>query len=356
MQLTLPSDGRSLDLFCIGNPLIDLVHSITDADLEALRLDRGIMHLVDAERRAGILEYLAGREPAVVPGGSGPNTAVSLASMGLRVALAGKVGPDEYGERYATELASRLIRSHLRTGTQPTGTSIILVTPDHERTMNTFLGANREFGPADLDLSVFAASRVFYFTGYMWDTEPQKAALRDALAAAREAGTTVVFDCADPFAVNRYRDEFLPLLSEYVDVVFANREEARLLLGTESPEDAVPRFLERVSLCAVKAGKRGSFVGIRDGATAHIPTFSARVVDTTGAGDMYAAGFLYGLLSGAEPDRCGAMASYAAARIVEQQGSQLSPERATELRAVLEDIRAGGELPDGHGADDHPPA
>ncbi|SIQ14770.1 Sugar or nucleoside kinase, ribokinase family [Alkalispirochaeta americana] len=330
-----------VSVFGIGNPLIDLVFRASDQDLSALGLDKGIMHLVSQSRQEEILRYFTGSLPEYRPGGSAPNTLVALAGLGVSAVVAGKIGNDSFGEIYQQQVASCGITSRLVEGVGPTGSSIILVTPDGERTMNTHLGMCQSFSVADLDEALLKRSALdggyLYFTGYMWDTESQKAAIRRAIEISRDAGGKVVFDLADPFAVERYREDFLNLLEHHVDVVFANRREAEILLGNAAgkgdPREMVQSIAQMVSVAALKVGKEGSFV-----ADSQIRKIDARVVkalDTTGAGDMYAAGFLAGLVAGADPGQCGEIAGYLAEEVIQRVGAQFGIDEMRTLRSSL---------------------
>ncbi|HUZ16988.1 MAG TPA: adenosine kinase [Spirochaetia bacterium] len=326
-----------VDIYGIGNPLIDILTLVDDSDIASLGLDKGTMRLIDDAERSALVEFLEGREQKYSCGGSCPNTLIALASFGLSTALAGKVGDDEYGEIYRRQVSELPMQSELKTGSEPTGSSIILVTPDSERTMNTFLGANREFSADDVNEQTAAAAGYFYFTGYMWDTELQKAAILKALSIAERNGNRIAFDVADPFAVNRKRDAFLDLLQNHVSIAFANREEARILFNTETALDAVRRLSELCDVAVVKNGARGSYV-MTDGKLWEIPAGDQKPVDTTGAGDMYAAGFLYGLIKGFSPRECGLCAAFVAEKIITQRGAQFTPQ---EREAVANEVKAG---------------
>lgn len=325
------------DIYGIGNPLIDIVSRVEDADLSTLGLDKGIMRLIDEEERAKILALLETKTKSYSCGGSCPNTLIALASFGLDACIAGKVGDDEYGDIYRKQVDETRTQSCLAAGEGPTGSSIILVTDDSERTMNTYLGVNRQFGPDDVDEAAAARARHFYFTGYMWDTELQKAAILKALEIAERNGRTVVFDVADPFAVNRNREEFLDLIRNHVSIVFANREEAKILFETDDPSESAARLAEICDIAVVKVGSRGSLV--RKGSSlVEVPAYPAEPVDTTGAGDMYAAGFLYGLIRGLSLFEAGECASYVASRIIVRHGAQFTTEERME---VAEAVAAG---------------
>ena len=216
-------------IFGIGNPLIDVVINVEDKDLKTLGVDKGIMHLVDENRQKEIMSYFKNMSPIYHPGGSAPNTLVACAGLEITGVISGKIGNDKFGEIYKAQVEKYGIISRLVIGDGPTGSSIILVTPDGERTMNTHLGMCQDFSIADIDESLLAKADIFYFTGYMWDTDSQKSAIKYALSIAKENKIKVIFDVADPFAVQRYRDAFLTLIEEEADVVFANQAELSIL-------------------------------------------------------------------------------------------------------------------------------
>ena len=320
-------------VYGIGNPLIDLIIDVDEEDLTALGLAKGTMHLIDLEERERILRHVSGREITYGCGGSCPNTLITLAALGRKVALAGKIGRDDFGRRYAENLPTEGIVSQLTTGSGTTGSSIILVTPDTERTMNTYLGINREFSAADMDQSVIGRSTHLYFTGYMWDTSLQKEAVLKAIALCKKRGAKVIFDVADPFAVNRNRAEFIDLIDKHADIVFANREEARILFDSDDPAEAARRMTEKCEIAVVKNGAMGSVVRTASGELHEIPVFRVRAVDTTGAGDMYSAGFVYGLTEGWPCRDAGLFATYLASKIVEKRGAQFEPVMRKKLAA-----------------------
>lgn len=330
-------------VFGIGNPLIDVVFHATEDDLSALDLEKGIMHLVTQDRQSEILDHFSGKTPEYRPGGSAPNTLLALAGLGVPGVIAGKIGNDEFGSTYTQQVGAYGITSRLVHGDGPTGSSIILVTPDGERTMNTHLGMCREYSAADLDepllRTTVADGGFLYFTGYMWDTETQKAAIRRAITVAREMGGRVVFDLADPFAVERYREDFLELLRDEIDVVFANVREAQILVGSGgTPRDMLLELNRLVPTVALKIGKEGSLVAHRepDPTVEVIPARPIRPRDTTGAGDMYAAGFLAGLARGHSPRRCGEIAGNLAEEIIQHVGAQFEIHVIRGLQGILQ--------------------
>jgi sugar/nucleoside kinase (ribokinase family) len=332
-------------VFGIGNPLIDVVFSATYQDLKDLSLDKGIMHLVSQERQEEILRHFHGQSPVYHPGGSAPNTLLALTGLGVPGVIAGKIGQDHFGNTYEEQVQSYGITSRLIQGDGPTGSSIILVTPDGERTMNTHLGMCQEFSRDDLDEDLLRVtvknSGLLYFTGYMWDTETQKGAILRAIEITLEVGGRVVFDLADPFAVERYREDFLTLLRDTVDIVFANRREAAILLQEEhDPTTTLALLNELVPVVALKTGKEGSLIGAADGNTViPIPATAIKPLDTTGAGDMYAAGFLTGLATDQSLERCGTIAGILAEEIIQRRGAQFDIATIRSLQAEIQDLR-----------------
>jgi sugar/nucleoside kinase (ribokinase family) len=242
----------------IGNPLIDVVIRVTDHELASLGINKGIMHLVSEADQARILGALEGKSRTYLPGGSAPNTMLALAGMGVDAVISGKIGDDEFGRTYGAQVAAYGIESRLAHGDGATGSCVILVTPDGERSMNTHLGMCQEFSRADLDEGLLARADYLSFTGYMWDMEVQKDAITRAIELARPAGAKVVFDVADPFAVERYREDFLELIREHVDVVFANRREAGILFGEQADDRPARLLVEHVEIGVLKTGKDGS--------------------------------------------------------------------------------------------------
>lgn len=324
-----------VEVYGIGNPLIDVHTQVGDNEIAMLNLNKGTMELIDTERGNKILDHIKGREKKYSCGGSAPNTMITLAALGIRTTLAGMVGNDELGEIYRKRLEEQNVISDLAIGPGDTGSCIVLVTPDHERTMCTRLGVCQNFSPYYVNHEKIAAARYLYFTGYMWDTEPQKEALTAAIETARKAATKVVFDVADPFAVDRHRNDFLKLISNSVDIVLANCEEARLLLGFDDPEKASRELVKECEVAAVKNCADGSCIASNDGQCTPVDAFTVNAVDSTGAGDNYASGFLYALIKGYSLEDAGRIASYVAAQIVRQTGAQFDEQSVQEIRKAI---------------------
>jgi len=308
------------DICGMGNPLVDILVNIDEDFLQKHGLNKGIMHLIDWERREHLLELMREKDIIMEAGGSCPNTLAALGLLGLRVALMGKIGDDDLGKVFEEKITAKHVHSYLKKCKEKTGTSIVMITPDKERTMNTHLSACREYGEDDLPMEVIESSRFFYFTGYMWDTETQKAAVKKAIQRARESGLQIIFDTADPFAVERYREDFLSLISHSVDIVVANAQEAQILTG-EHIEKGVKNLGTHARISVVKNGAENTHI-FSDGMHIKVPSFHTDVKDTTGAGDAFSAGFIYGLIKGYSLRTCGKIASFIASKTIEKIGAQ----------------------------------
>lgn len=325
------------DFYGIGNPLIDILISAEDKDLSELGIKKGTMELIDQEKRALILEYFKASKIKYACGGACPNTMITLSGLGAKTALGGKVGNDEYGTIYKTELKNyKNLYSSIVEGEGTTGSSIILISPDFERSMNTYLGINREFSHGEVDENILENSFCFYFTGYMWDTENQKEAISKALDICKTKNIKVAFDLADPFAVGRYKDDFLTLIKNNCDVVFANKQEAEILFSESNPEKCVSLLAEMGCIAAVKNGKHGSFIKDNKNEITSVPILNdAGCLDTTGAGDIYSAGFLYGYKNKKSMEISGSYASIAASAIVSKIGARFTDEELSLLKQKI---------------------
>ena len=330
-------EEKTKAVYGIGNPLIDVIVNVSDNDLKTLGLYKGTMNLINREKRLELSEFIkAKKEPSFSCGGSCPNTIITLSALGIKSTLAGKIGDDEYGTIYRERLTALNVRDNLAVSDKNvTGSSIILITPDSERTMNTYLGANRDFCPDDVIESEVSSADFFHFTGYMWDTQNQMEAIRKTLEIAKRNNVVVSFDIADPFAVGRYHDAFLELIKESCDIVFANKEEARMLFDNYDPYECCKTMGKLCETAIVKNGKKGSFISYKR-KVYEIPVQGpATPVDTTGAGDTYAAGFLYGLCHGLDIERSGSIASCLAGQIIKKIGAQFTQEQIPDLIKMI---------------------
>jgi sugar/nucleoside kinase (ribokinase family) len=284
----------AFDVLTIGNAIVDVIAPTDPQFLKREGMDEGIMHLVDAERSA----YLYDRMPEdkrQISGGSAANTAAGVASLGGRAAFVGKVADDDLGDVFAEELREMGVHygvSRLEDG-PATARSMILVSPGGERTMNTYLGACHQLTPADIKEEEIGAAAVTYMEGYLWDPVEAKKAFVTAAHFAHKHDRATAFTLSDPFCVNRFRDEFLDLMrSKTIEIVFANIEEAKALYQTDSLQEAVQQIGKDCEMAAVTMGSQGA-MAIANGEVVSVPAYPVdAVVDATGAGDLFASGFL----------------------------------------------------------------
>lgn len=312
-----------LDVLTIGNAIVDVLAQSDEAFLVSQSLAKGTMQLVD-EARAESLYGLMG--PAiVVSGGSASNTAVGLASLGTRTGFVGKVRDDELGRLFAHDLKATGVRFDTAPAEHGPATArcFVLVTPDGERTMNTYLGACQQLGPDDIDVETVRASSLIYLEGYLWDPPAAKDAFRKAARIAHEVGNRVAMTLSDPFCVDRYRGEFRELIRDgSLDILFANIHELKSLYETADEGSALAALREERVLGVVTRSADGAVV-VQDGSTESVPAFPVdRVVDTTGAGDLFAAGFMAGLARNLDNRTCARLGGLAAAEVIGHLGAR----------------------------------
>ncbi len=311
------------DVLGIGNAIFDVLVQTDEAFLAAHGMTKGGMALIDEARAAAIYRDMG---PATeMSGGSAANTIVGLASLGARAAYVGKVKDDQIGRLYRHDIgaAGVAFATPAATDGPATGCSYILVTPDGERTMNTYLGAAQQLGPADIDAAQVASASVIYLEGYLWDPGNAKQAFVKAAAIAHAAGRQVALTLSDSFCVDRYRDEFLDLMRKgTVDLVFANEAELHALYQTSDFLGALKQLRLDTKLGIVTRSEQGCVVASSEGVVAVPAHPIERMVDTTGAGDLFAAGFLFGLVRGAGHEAAGRLGALAAAEVIQHIGAR----------------------------------
>jgi sugar/nucleoside kinase (ribokinase family) len=322
------------DVLGIGNAIVDVIARTEENFLLAQGMRKGGMALIDEARARAIYDAMG---PAVeISGGSAANTIVGLASLGSRAVFVGKVKADELGQTFSHDIRSAGVSFTTRPATDgpSTGRCYVLVTPDGERTMNTYLGAAQDLHSADIDADAIAASAITYLEGYLWDPKNAKDAFLKAAKIAHEAGRKVALTMSDAFCVDRWRDEFLQLMRTHtVDLIFANEAELHSLYQTSDFDAAIKALRADIDIAVVTRSEKGCLVVGPDGVEA-VPAFPVeRVVDTTGAGDLFAAGFLSGLARGADDRTCGRLGALAAAEVIQHIGAR--PE--TSLKELARD-------------------
>ena len=309
------------DLCGIGNAIVDVVAPVTEAFLSKHDMRKGGMALISAELAHSLTDALPGGRQS--SGGSAANTCAVAAGLGARVAFLGKVADDAMGAAFRDDITASGVAfpTPPLSGGAPTARCLIAVTPDGQRTMNTFLGACVTFGIDDLDETVIASSAVIYMEGYLFDPPHAQAAFLRAAGLAHAAGNKVALSLSDAFCVDRHRDAFRALVAGHVDILFANETEICSLYEQGSFDDAAALAAKDVALVALTRSENGSIV-LHDGERIVVPAAPATVVDTTGAGDAYAAGFLAGMAAGRSLLQCGALGSRAAAAVIGQYGAR----------------------------------
>lgn len=321
------------DVFGMCNALFDIQAEVDDSDIETLGLQKGGMFLIDEAQRETLVPLIRERIVNTEAGGSGANTMLGASLLGARTCYTSRVGADDFGKRYRDSLIEHGVDARLGVGEGATGISVILLTPDKQRTMLTYLGRSRDLQPEDVDVDAVHSSKMVYLTGYLWDTDNQKEAVLLAMHEAKAAGAKVTFSLSDMFCVDRHRDDFWKLLRKNVDVVFANADEAKALTGTDNDEESVRALAETCEIAAVTMDKRGSILQRGDDVF-RVPARLVTPVDTTGAGDMYAAGVLAGLSQGLDLPVAGALGAYAAAQVVAKLGPRLESLNEDDVAAV----------------------
>ncbi len=308
-------------VLCMGNAIVDIIARVDDAFLAKHDRTKGAMMLVDAAASARIY---ADMPPAIErSGGSAGNTAAGIASFGGSAGYIGKVHDDQLGIvfRHDIRAAGVAFNTAAASDGEPTATSMILVTPDAQRTMNTHLGACTEISGDDVIEAEVAAADILYVEGYLWDTAPMKAAVVKAMDLAIKHGTKVSLSLSDSFCVDRFRDEFLALVKDKVDILFANEAEITALFQVETFGEAVALLRPHIRVAALTRGAEGSVILTKDQEAA-VAAFPTEVEDTTGAGDLYAAGVLYGLSEQHDVETCAKLGGLAAAEVISHLGAR----------------------------------
>ena len=324
---------KSLDVVGIGNALVDVISRVEDAFLTDNGVEKGIMTLIDKSRAVEL--YGVTGPSTEISGGSGANTIAGLAMLGARVAYVGKVADDQLGQIFAHDLRAQ--GAGYDTAMAPadhsheTGRCMVLVSPDGERSMNTYLGVSEYLSPADIVEAQMAETEWLYLEGYRFDGPDSHEAFAKAVKACKGAGGRASVTLSDPFCVERHRDAFRKMIAEDLDLLFANEAEIKSLYQTDDLDTALAACAGDVTFAAVTVGPEGAWV-IENGTRTHVPTKPAAVVDATGAGDMFAAGFLHGLVQGRSAATAARAGCLAAAEIISHIGAR--PEQ--DLKTLLD--------------------
>lgn len=325
-------ETTTYDVAAVGNAIVDALAQCDEAALKAVGLDKGIMTLTDLETSDRF--YKAMKNAQYQSGGSAGNTIAGIASFGGKCAYIGKVSNDDFGRVFKHDMHAQGVAFNTAfsdEGSAPTARCLIFITPDADRTMATYLGVSTELAPDDLDAQKIRNAKVTYLEGYLFDRPLAKEAFNAAAIMAHTAGKEVALTLSDPFCVNRHREDFLKLVDGHIDILFCNQEELLALYQTENLDEAIDKIAQSVSVCAVTQGADGATIIFNGEKTKIKAAPVAKIVDTTGAGDLFAAGFLYGYTQGKDAKTCGEWGALAAAEIISHVGAR--PQ--TELKQLL---------------------
>lgn len=317
---------NSLDILAIGNALVDVLTHTDDDTLSAHGIDKGAMRLIDATEAVTLYDAMG---PAVeISGGSAANTTAGIASLGGKPAFVGKVADDQLGQIFKHDITAQGVEftTRLAIDTSPTGRCLVYVTPDAQRTMQTYLGSAGEVGPEDIDEDQVKRAQITYFEGYLWDQQLAKDAYVKAAKIAHANGRKASLTLSDKFCVDRHRAEFLELVNGHVDVLFANEVEIIALYKTGNFDEAVNAVRGKCDVAVITRSEEGAIIVTPDETVIVDAQRVDKVVDTTGAGDLFAAGFLYGLTHGKTLGECGRIGAISAAEIISHVGAR--PEKS----------------------------
>ena len=319
---TQRDDEKAIDLIGIGNAIVDIIVNVDDEFLKTNNLEKGSMNLIELNQSYELLKDC--KVIKQIAGGSTANTVYALATLGNKVEFIGRVKNDQYGINFSDSIkkSGAIFNSKIVQSEKSSAHSVIFVTPDAQRTMCTYLGASVEFEPSDLDNSSINKSKYLYLEGYLWDSDLAKKAFVNAAQIAKQSNTQIVLSLSDSFCVDRHRESFIELIKEYVDILFCNESELQSLFLDNTFEDCKKYISSICHLTIVTMGKNGSLIMNQNKIDKIDSVLTGKVIDTTGAGDIYAGGFIHGLINNYPLKRCGEFGSLCAGHIITQIGSK----------------------------------
>ena len=330
--------AKKYDVFGIGNAIVDTLAQVEDQLIQDLRVNKGGMSLMNAEQQAHVLSKLDHRNLQLASGGSAANTMVAVAQSGGTGVYFGKVAHDTNGEFYKQDLQKTGIVFPVQLAPEaslPTGTCVVLTTPDAERTMCTHLGISRTLHKSDIDRQILAQSKCSYIEGYLWDADQPRAACIEAFEQSKRLGVKAAFTFSDSFLIHRFADDFHRVVSEYCDIVFCNADEARQFFGSEDIADCCAKMGAISEMAFITNSGAGCYV-IEHGNISQVAGFPVKAIDTNGAGDAFAGGTLFGLTNGLTPMQAAKWGNYFASRVVEQLGPRLNDgEMRKHVRSIV---------------------
>lgn len=339
----MSSETKAYDVFGVGNALLDIMTFVEPAFLEKHELPAGIMTLADSARQGDILYSLQDHKMELRSGGSAANTVYNMARLGGTAVYIGKIAGDANGSFYKEDMEKAGIVfdiTPLPEDTANTGSCVVLTTPDAQRTMCTHLGASIQLQKSDIDVEKMKQSQFAYIEGYLWDAEGPRQACEFAMEEAKKHGVRVAFTYSDPFLVNRYGDDFKRIVKEYCDVVFCNAEEARHVTGWNDLDACVKELNGLANHVFITNSEKGAFVA-ENGEVSEVGGFPVKAVDTTGAGDAFASGVLFGLSHGYSSPKAARLGNYLGSQIVQVHGPRLLQDYSKHVKEIIGEPDAG---------------
>ena len=328
---------KKYDVFGVGNAIVDILAQVPEDAVENLALAKGSMTLMDTEKQSGVLHYLEEHNLQMASGGSAANTMVAIAQSGGKAIYCGKVADDTNGVFYRKDMDEVGIDFPVKPAPEtglPTGTSVILTTPDAERTMCTHLGISATLTPDDINVEFLKQSKVSYVEGYLWTGDETRAACLRTFEESKKHGVQAAFTLSDMFLVELFGDQFRDAIAEYCDIVFCNADEAKHFLGTESLDECADKLGHMCDLVYLTDGPNGCRV-IEKGAETHVAGYPVTAIDTVGAGDAFAGGVLFGITNGYTNAQAAKWGNYFASRVVEHIGPRHHGDLESHLESVM---------------------
>ena len=328
---------KKYNVFGVGNALVDTLAQVQDQLVTELALNKGGMALMEADQQAGVLSSLDSSSLKLASGGSAANTMIAIAQSGGSGVYCGKVAGDDNGKFYKKDMETAGILFPVAAAPAaelPTGTCVVLTTPDAERTMCTHLGVSTTLQKSDLDLDLLAQSQCSYIEGYLWDAEAPRAACIEAFEQSNKLGVKAAFTFSDPFLIGRYADDFRKVVKDHCDIVFCNADEAKQFFGSDDLQDCIAQMGKITDHAFITDGPAGCHV-IENGQTSHVEGFDVNAIDTNGAGDAFAGATLFGLTNGMSAVKAAKWGNYFASRVVENIGPRISENLKDKVSSIV---------------------
>ena len=331
------SNDKKFDVFGIGNAIVDVIAQVDDATMTKLGLNKGSMALMDTDSQADILSQIKDNSLSFASGGSAANTMVALAQSGGTGVYTGKVAQDTNGVFYKKGMENEGVAFDVAPANdseEPTGSCVVLTTPDAERTMCTHLGVSTSLSKADINLEHLAQSKICYVEGYLWDAEGPRAACYETFEQAKKLGVRTAFTFSDSFLVDRFGDDFKSVVNEHCDILFCNADEAKKFLNNDDLDQCAVELGKLCELAFITDGPNGSFV-VEAGTAHKVPGFEVSAIDTNGAGDAFAGGVLYGLTHGMTAAMAAKWGNFFASQVVSKSGPRLASAIGDQVASVV---------------------